>query len=340
MNIQQAISCVIKREDISYDDMLQVMRTIMSGDASPAQIAGLLVGLSMKGETLDEVTAAATVMREMAVRVNVSKEPLIDTCGTGGGGLRSFNVSTATTFVVAAAGGYVAKHGNRSVSSSSGSADALEQAGACIELSPHDVARSIEETGVGFMFAPAHHGATRHAAGARRELGIRTMFNALGPLTNPAGAERQLVGVFDRRWQRIVVEALAKLGSRRAFVVNADDGLDEISIGGNTTIATLQNGAIDWFEIDPRDYGFEISPITTIVADNAAESLAIIDRVFRNEPGPARDIVCLNAGAAIYLCDLSDDLTGGIKRAAELLANGSVEASFKKFIEFTRQFNK
>ena len=340
MNIQQAINSAIRREDIGYDDMLMVMRSIMSGDVTSAQIAGLLVGLSMKGETLDEVTAAATVMREMAVSVDVSKEPLIDTCGTGGDGSRTFNISTATTFVVAAAGGYVAKHGNRSVSSSSGSADALEQAGARIDLGPDDVARSIEHTGVGFMFAPAHHGATRHAAGARRELGVRTMFNVLGPLTNPAGAKRQLVGVFDRRWQRIVVEALSKLGAKRAYVVNADDGLDEISISANTMVATLKNGEIDWFEIDPRDYGFNIASIDNIIAENAQQSLAIIEDVFANTPGPARDIVCLNAGAAIHLCGLSNGLAGGIDRAGELLANGSVKASFEKFVEFTQQISK
>ncbi|MDA0821903.1 MAG: anthranilate phosphoribosyltransferase [Proteobacteria bacterium] len=337
MKLPEAITRAVGGKDIDYGDMLEVMRTIMSGGATPAQIAGLLVALSMKGETLDELTAAATVMRELAVRVNVSRRPLIDTCGTGGDAAHTFNISTASAFVVAAAGGYVAKHGNRSVSGSCGSADVLERAGACIELAPDDVARSIEETGVGFMFAPAHHGATRFAAGPRREIGIRTLFNVLGPLTNPAGADRQLVGVFNRRWQRIVIEALAKLGATRAFVVNADDGLDEISIGSKTTVAALRGGEIEWFEIDPTSFGFHLQPISTIVARDAAHSLEIISGIFHNEPGPARDIVCLNAGAAIELCDIAPDLSAGIELADKLIRDGSADIRFRQFIEFSQQ---
>lgn len=336
MDIQAAIARAVAGRNIEYDEMLVVMRAIMSGEATSAQMAGLLVALHMKGETIDEITAAAAVMRELATRVAVSAAPLIDTCGTGGDAAHTFNISTATAFVVAAAGGYVAKHGNRAVSSSSGSADVLEQAGARITLRPADVARSIEETGVGFMFAPAHHGATRHAAGARRELAIRTLFNVLGPLTNPAGAPLQLVGVFDRQWQAKVVEALARLGSERAFVVNADDGIDEISIGSNTSVAELRDGNIDYFEIDPREYGFELQPIAALGARNAAHSLEIIRGVFRDEPGAARDVVALNAGAAIYLCGLEDALAGGIERARVLLADGSVGARFEQFIEFTQ----
>lgn len=337
MQIQQAISRAVNGEDIEFDDMLGVVRSIMSGDTTPAQIAGLLVALSMKGETIDEVTAAATVMRELARRVSVTATPLIDTCGTGGDGARTFNISTATAFVVAAAGGYVAKHGNRSVSSSSGSADMLEKAGACIDLEPATVAAAIVETGVGFMFAPAHHGATRHAAGPRRELGIRTLFNVLGPLTNPAGAKHQLLGVFNRRWQKIVVEVLARLGTERAFVVNADDGLDEISTASNTTIASLHNGTIEWFEIDPREFGFELSPLSTVVARDAAHSLEIVQGVFRDEAGPARDIVVLNAGAAIHVCGLEANIAGGISRAKQLIADGAAAARFQHFIEFTQQ---
>jgi anthranilate phosphoribosyltransferase len=336
MDIQTAIARAVAGHNIDYDDMLLVMRAIMSDEATPAQIAGLLVALHMKGETIDEITAAAAVMRELATRVSVSTAPLIDTCGTGGDAAHTFNISTATAFVVAAAGGYVAKHGNRSVSSSSGSADVLEEAGARIDLSPAEVTRSIVETGVGFMFAPAHHGATRHAAGPRRELAIRTLFNVLGPLTNPAGAPLQLVGVFDRQWQIKVIEALARLGSKRAFVVSADDGLDEISIGSNTSVAELRHGAIEYFEVDPREYGFDLQPISSISARNAKDSLAIITRVFRDEPGAARDIVALNAGAAIYLCDLENDLAGGIERARNLLADGSAGERFKRFIEFTQ----
>lgn len=340
MNIQSAIARAVAGEDIEFDDMVDVVRAIMSGAATPAQIAGLLVALNMKGETIDEVTAAASVMRELAVSVKTSSKPLIDTCGTGGDAAHTFNISTAAAFVVAAAGGYVAKHGNRSVSGSSGSADVLEQAGANIELDPATVALSIEETGVGFMFAPAHHGATRHAVGPRRELGIRTLFNVLGPLTNPAGARLQLVGVFDRRWQAVVVEVLARLGSERAFVVNAKDGLDEISNGSVTTVAELRNGKIDWFEIDPKEYGFDVHPTASIVARNPKHSLDTITKVFNNEPGPARDIVALNGGAAIYICGLEDSLADGIVRAESLLADGSVSARFKHFIEFTQRYRQ
>jgi len=340
MNIQNAIALAVVGENIEFDDMLDVVRAIMSGDATPAQIAGLLVALNMKGETIDEVTAAASVMRELAVSVSVRSAPLIDTCGTGGDSAHTFNISTAAAFVVAAAGGYVAKHGNRSVSSSSGSADVLEQAGANIELDPATVALSIEETGVGFMFAPAHHGATRHAVGPRRELGIRTLFNVLGPLTNPAGARLQLVGVFDRRWQTMVVEVLARLGTERAFVVNAKDGLDEISNGSVTTVAELRDGEINWFEIDPREYGFDLQPTSSIVARDASHSLDTISKVFNNEPGPAHDIVALNGGAAIYICGLADTLADGIVRAKELLADGSVGARFERFIKFTQQHRR
>lgn len=340
MNVQKAIAHAVAQQDIQFNDMLDIVRAIMSGETSPAQIAGLLVALSMKGETIDEVTAAATVMRELAIHVDVTVRPLIDTCGTGGDAAHSFNISTATAFVVAAAGGYVAKHGNRAVSGSSGSADVLEQAGAVIELDPVGVARSIEQTGIGFMFAPAHHGATRHAAGPRRELGIRTLFNVLGPLTNPAGAKRQLVGVFDRRWQKIVIESLARLGSSRAFVVNADDGLDEISIGSNTTVAELRDGRIEWFEIDPRSFGISLQPVSSIVARDAAHSLEIIKDVFHNVPGPAHDIVTLNAGAAIYLCDLCDDLAAGVAIARDCLADGSANARLEKFVEFTTKYAK
>ena len=340
MNIQQAIARAVVGQDIDFDDMVEVVRAMMSGAATPAQIAGFLVALHMKGESIDEVTAAATVMRELAVHVSVSAAPLIDTCGTGGDAAHTFNISTATAFVVAAAGGYVAKHGNRSVSSSSGSADVLEQAGANIELDPAAVARSVEETGVGFMFAPAHHGATRHAAGPRRELGIRTLFNVLGPLTNPAGARLQLVGVFDRHWQKMVAEVLARLGTERAFVVNAADGLDEISNGSLTTVAELRDGQINWFKIDPREHGIEMQPTSTIVARDALHSLSIMTKVFDDEPGPARDIVTLNGGAAIYLCGIEDTLADGVVRAKSLLADGSVRARFERFIEFTKQQTK
>jgi len=336
MDIRRAIAIAVAGNDIAFEDMLEVVRQIMLGEATPAQIAGLLVALSMKGETIDEVCAAATVMRELALPVAVAVKPLIDTCGTGGDAARTFNISTATAFVVAAAGGHVAKHGNRSVSSSSGSADVLEAAGARITMGHDDVARAIEETGVGFMFAPAHHGATRHAAGPRRELGIRTLFNVLGPLTNPAGAPLQLVGVFSRGWQEKVVQVLARLGSERAFVVNAEDGLDEISIASTTAVAELRDGTITWFDIDPRDYGFELQPLSTIVVSDAADSLATINAVFADQPGPARDIIVLNAGAAIYLSGLAESLGDGFDRASTLIREGAAAERFRHFIDFTQ----
>ena len=336
MEIQTAIARVVAGQDIAFDDMLSVVEDIMRGEATPAQIAGLLVGLRMKGETTDEITAAATVMRALATNVSVSVSPLIDTCGTGGDTLKTFNISTASAFVVAAAGGYVAKHGNRSVSSSSGSADVLEKAGARLDLRPADVARAIVETGVGFLFAPAHHGATRHAAAPRRELGIQTLFNVLGPLTNPAGASVQLVGVFAPEWQHMVVEALARLGVDRAFVVHADDGLDEISIGANTRVAELREGDIRWFDLDPRDFDIDIQDIASIRVDNASESLAMIRTAFDDHAGPARDIVALNGGAAIYLCGIAESLAAGVARARTTLSDGSAHTRFEQFVQFTQ----
>jgi len=266
MDIQSAIRAVVERRDLSFVEMHDVMEAIMSGDTTPAQIAGLLIALRMKGETIDEIAAAATVMREFAAHVDVDIRPLIDTCGTGGDGIGTFNISTATAFVTAAAGGHLAKHGNRAASGASGSADVLEAAGARIDLSPLEVAACIRECGVGFMFAPAHHGATRHAAVPRRELGTRTLFNVLGPLTNPANADIQLMGVFDRSWVPRAAEVLHRLGVRRAMVVCAEDGMDEISIGSVTHAAELNDGAVTVFDIEPLDYGIARQSLTPLAA--------------------------------------------------------------------------
>lgn len=336
MTIQQAIKAAINRTDIAFDDMLDVVREIMSGNATPAQIAGLLVALNMKGETIDEVSAAATVMRELALKVDVSVSPLLDTCGTGGDGSGTFNISTACAFVASAAGAYVAKHGNRSVSSSSGSADVLEALGVKINLDPDTVARCIETTGIGFMFAPAHHSATRHAALPRKELGVRTLFNVLGPLTNPANAPVQLMGIFDRKWQEIAIQVLARLGTERAFVVTADDGLDEISISSNTRIASLEDGEVSFFELNPAQYGFKPQSIDKICVRDAAHSAKMIQGVLNNEPGAALDIVTLNAGAAIYLCGLADELEQGIVRARDIIAEGKASEKLEQLIAFTK----
>lgn len=338
MTIQQAIKQAIARQDIPFDEMLDVMREIMSGDATPAQIAGLLVALNMKGETIDEVSAAATVMRELARKVDVTAAPLMDTCGTGGDGSQTFNISTATAFVVAAAGGFVAKHGNRSVSSSSGSADVLEKLGVKIDLSAEEVAKCIDQIGIGFMFAPAHHNATRHAALPRKELGVRTLFNVLGPLTNPAMAPIQLMGIFNRHWQKIAIEVLHKLGTHRAFVVTANDGLDEISIGDTTHIASLINGEISYFDVRPEDFGFRTQELNLIKAKDVDHSAEIISHVLDAEPGPATDIVTINAGAAIYLCDIAKTMEDGVNIARQTIASGNAKQKLQELVSFSQSF--
>ena len=337
MNIRAAIAHAVDGRDLSFAEMSAVMKQIMAGEASPAQIGGLLVALRMKGETVDEITAAATVMRELSLKVDVGITPLIDTCGTGGDASGTFNVSTAAAFVVAAGGGHVAKHGNRSVSSASGSADLLEAAGVDLTLSPDNIARCIRETGFGFMFAQAHHGATRHAAGPRRELGIRTMFNALGPLTNPAGAERMVVGLFSADWVPRIAEVLKQLGIARAMVLHAEDGLDEISIAAPTRVSEVDHGAIRHYRVEPAALGIAAASLESLKVANAQESLAMIQQVFANVPGPARDIVAVNAGAALYLSGFAGDLREGYELALALIASGAAGARFKQYIALTRQ---
>ena len=340
MDIQAAIRRVVDKHDLAFEDMQSVMRSIMGGDATPAQIAGLLVALRMKGETIDEIAGAASVMRELAQHVEVGLTPLIDTCGTGGDGIGTFNISTASAFVTAAAGGRIAKHGNRAASGASGSADVLEAAGARIDLSPAEVADCVRQVGVGFMFAPAHHGATRHAAGPRRELGTRTLFNVLGPLTNPANASVQLMGVYDRSWVSRAAEVLQRLGVSRALVVCAEDGMDEISIASVTHAAELRDGVVSTYLIDPREYGIPFQPLESLAARDAKASLAHIRAVFDDQPGPARDIVTLNSGAAIYIAGLAPTLAAGIERAREVIASGAARECFARFIAHTQSFKK
>jgi anthranilate phosphoribosyltransferase len=338
MDMQAAIRAMIEHKDLSEQDMDAVMRLIMTGEATPAQIGGFLVGLHMKGETVDEVAAAAAVMRELAMHVEVDKDHLVDTCGTGGDASGSFNISTASAFVVAAAGGRVAKHGNRSVSSKSGSADVLEAAGVNLELSPEQVAECVNEIGVGFMFAPLHHNAMKHAIGPRREMAVRTIFNVLGPLTNPAGAPNQVLGVFSKAWVRPLAEVLQKLGSQHVLVVHAESGLDEISIMGVTYVAELKNGEIKTYEIRPEDFGMQPAELKTIQASDASDSLAIIKNVFANQAGPARDIVCLNAGAAIYAAGLATTLAEGVARAMEVIASGEAAAKLDALVAYSQTF--
>jgi anthranilate phosphoribosyltransferase len=333
MDLPQAIATVIEHRDLRSPEMEEVMHKIMTGQATPAQIGGFLVGLRMKGETVEEIAAAARVMRELATHVHVSGPHLVDTCGTGGDGASTFNISTASAIVVAAAGGRVAKHGNRSVSSSSGSADVLEAAGVRLELGPEQVAACIERVGVGFLFAPKHHSAMRHAIGPRREMRVRTLFNLLGPLTNPAGAPNQVLGVFSPLWVEPLARVLKELGSEHVLVVHAEDGLDEISIAGPTRIAELKDGEITVYSVSPSEFGMQCADLGTLAVNDAQASLAMIRAVFDGKPGPARDIVALNAGAAIYAAGLADTLVEGVRLAGAAIDNGKAQQTLETLIE-------
>ncbi|MDN3516141.1 anthranilate phosphoribosyltransferase [Aquisalimonas lutea] len=337
MDMQEAIRAVTEYRNLTRDEMTDVMRLVMTGQATGAQIGGFLIGLRMKGETVDEIAAAAGVMRGLATMVDVDTEHLVDTCGTGGDASGTFNVSTATAFVVAAAGGRVAKHGNRSVSSSSGSADLLEAAGANLELTAEQVGECIDKTGVGFLFAPVHHSAMKHAVGPRKEMGVRTLFNVLGPLTNPAGAPHQLLGVYAREWVRPLAEVLLQLGSNRVLVVNAEDGLDEISIAAPTSVAEVDEDTVTEYTIVPEDFGMERAPLDSIRVDSARASLALIREVFAGDASPASDLVALNAGAAIYAARLADSVAEGVEQARAILSSGAAEAKLQEFVDFTRQ---
>ncbi len=338
MDIQSAIRAVTEHRDLTGDEMNSVMRIIMGGEATQSQIGGFLIGLRMKGETVEEIAAAATVMRELATPVHVQAEHLVDTCGTGGDGSGTFNISTASAFVAAGAGAKVAKHGNRSASSSSGSADVLEAAGVNLDLSPDQVAQCIQEAGVGFMFAPKHHGAMKHAIGPRKEMAVRTIFNVLGPLTNPAGAPNQVVGVFSRALVEPLARVLAQLGSRHVLVVHSEDGLDEISIGAESHIAEARDGRVHTHSINPERFGMETADISTLTVASPKESLEAIRAVFDNTDGPARDIVALNAGAAIYASGLAGDLNAGVAAAMESLSSGAARERLARLVALSNSF--
>ncbi len=338
MDMQSAIRAVTEGRDLGRDEMQQVMQLIMTGEATQAQIGGFLIGLRMKGETVDEIAAAASVMRELATRVPVSGEHVVDTCGTGGDVAGTFNISTTSAFVVAAAGGKVAKHGNRSISSKSGSADVLEAAGVNLDLTPEQVAQCVEQVGVGFMFAPRHHGAMKHAIGPRKEMGVRTIFNVLGPLTNPAGAPNQVIGVFSKQWVEPLAQVLKQLGSRHVLVVHAYDGMDEISIGEATYVAELKDGDVSTYTIEPEDYGMERRDISTLAVDGAEASLAVVKQVLSGEQGPARDIVALNAGAAIYAAGLARDLTEGVTKAQAAIDSGKAREKLDALVKLSQSF--
>ena len=338
MTPQEALQRVIEHREIFHDEMLDLMRQIMSGQISPVMIAALTIALRVKKETIGEITAAAQVMRELATRVEVKDaHNLVDVVGTGGDGARTFNISTAAIFVAAAAGARVAKHGGRAVSSQSGSADALEALGVNINLAPAQVAQCIDEVGVGFMFAPNHHTAMKHAGPVRRELGVRTIFNILGPLTNPAGAPTQLMGVFHPDLVGIQIRVLQRLGARHAMTVFGLEGLDEISISGKTMIGELKDGKIEEYSVHPERFGLALHDPRALCVDTVEASRAMVLGVLDNKPGAARDIVALNAGAAIYVADKAASMEEGVELAFEAIASGAERAKLDKLALLTQK---
>ncbi len=334
---QEALQRTIEHREIFHDEMLHLMRLIMSGEMSPVMMAALITGLRVKKETIGEITAAAQVMREFSTKVPVAdKTHLVDIVGTGGDGSHTFNISTCSMFVAAAAGAKVSKHGGRSVSSKSGSADVLEALGVQINLPPEAIARCIQEVGVGFMFAPNHHPAMKTVAPIRRELGVRTIFNILGPLTNPADAPNILMGVFHPDLVGIQVRALQRLGAEHALVVYGKDGMDEISLGAATVVGELRNGEISEYEIHPEDFGFAMTSSRALRADDPAQSMAMLMGVLDGAPGAARDIVLLNAGAALYAANVADSIGSGIGLAREALDSGAARRTLDKLVATTQ----
>lgn len=339
MDLPEAINAVINKQDLDPVSMQSIMRSIMTGEATQAQIGAFLVGLRMKGESVGEIAAAAQVMRELAMGVSLQGlAHTVDIVGTGGDASSSFNISTTSMFVAAAAGCYVAKHGNRAVSSKSGSADVLEAAGVKIDLTPPQVRQCVEELGVGFMFAPMHHAAMKHAIGPRRELGVRTVFNLLGPLTNPAGAPNLLLGVYSKEWLLPLAKVLKKLGSKHVMVVHSDDGMDEISISAPTSVAELKAAEIHEYTIKPEQFGLKRAKSCDIAVKDVEGSLKMMRSVLASKPGPALDIVLLNAGAAIYVAGIVDDLRFGVERARQIIASGEASRKLEQLIELSNSF--
>ena len=342
MDMKQALNRIASNLDLSRDEMKDVMRIVMNGEATDAQIGGFLMGLRLKSETIDEITGATEVMRELATKVSINASPLVDIVGTGGDGANLFNVSSASSFVVAAAGGFVAKHGNRGVSSKSGSADLIEKAGINLDMKPEEVARCVEQIGVGFMFAPAHHGAMKHAIGPRRELGCRTIFNILGPMTNPAGVTRQLIGVFTRELCRPMAEVMQRLGAEHIMVVCSKDGLDEISLATVTHVAELKDGEITEYDLTPEDLGLNSQSLVGLTVDSSDESLKLIKAAFgRNHDETtekARDMIALNAGAAIYVAGLAKTAKEGVDMALDAMGSGLAAGKMSELADFSQCF--
>ena len=335
MNAQSALNEVINGGDLPGDVMRAVMHDMMSGKMTDAQIGGFLVALRMKGETIEEISAAAAVMREFAIRVEVDGPHLVDIVGTGGDGAHTFNISTTASFVIAAAGGKVAKHNNRSISGLSGSADVLEQAGVKLGLKPEHVAACINQVGVGYMFAPAHHPATRYAAGPRRELATRSIFNLLGPLTNPAYVKHQLIGVYQADLLDVFARVMQRLGSEHCMVVRSQDGLDEISNSAATDVVELKDGRITRYEITPQQFGFKPGALSDLIIDSAEQSCDIMLSVLGNTPGPALDIVLLNAGATIYVAGLAPNMEQGVELARLAIATGEAKNKLQALASLT-----
>lgn len=337
---QEALQRTIDHREIFYDEMLSLMRQIMAGEVSPVMTAAILTGLRVKKETIGEITAAATVMRELSTKVKVAgpDQNFLDIVGTGGDGASTFNISTTTIFVAAAAGARVAKHGGRSVSSKSGSADVLEALGAKLGIAPEQVAECIEATGIGFMFAPAHHSAMKNVAPVRREMGVRTIFNILGPLTNPAGAPNTLMGVFHPDLVGIQARVMQRLGANHVLVVYGLDGMDEVSLGAATMVGELKDGEIREYQIHPEDFDLQMAGTRNLRVETAEESKAMLLGVLDNKPGPAREVVILNAGVALYTANLVDSIGAGIVRAREVVASGAARAKLDEFLAFNRKF--
>jgi len=339
MKPQDALTRVIEHREIFHDEMLDLMGQIMRGEISPLMVAAILTGLRVKKETVGEITAAAQVMREMSTRIEVAdNQHFVDIVGTGGDGAHTFNISTASMFVAAAAGAKVAKHGGRSVSSSSGSADVLEALGANIQLSPAQVGECLAATGIGFMFAPNHHSAMKNVAPIRREMGVRTIFNILGPLTNPAGAPNTLLGVFHPDLVGILVRVMERLGAKHVMVVYGKDGMDEISLGAATLVGELKDGKISEYEIHPEDFGLQMSSNRSLRVADAQESKAMIFSALANTEGTAREIVVLNAGTALYVANRAESIQHGVELAREVVANGAARAKLDEFVRYTQGF--
>lgn len=337
--IQKALDLLGEQQALPSGSMTAVMNQIMDGEATPAQIGGLLMALKLNGETIEHITEAAKVMRERATQVNVDTDHLIDTCGTGGDGMSLFNVSTAAAFIAAAAGCRVAKHGNRSVSSSTGSADVLEAAGLNLALNAEQVADCIDQFNIGFLFAPAHHGATKYAVGPRKELAVRTMFNLLGPLTNPAGTPYQVMGIFDKRWVRTAAEVLKELGSEHVMVVHSADGMDEISLNAETHVAELKDGIITEYDITPEQFGIKRHDMKNLTVSDAKESLFLIQVALAGEKGSAYDILAMNAGAAIYVAGKAKDLSDGIAQAQNIMDSGQALTLLNDLSQYTQELS-